>query len=684
MGLLEMHWNIPFRRFLRAALPFSLLLAAAAPAVAQKRPAPNRAAAVRNLALQVQVQRRLAARRVARRFTPAVSLSVLRQIGAGITKDKTGEVVEISLPTNASYSYLRYAASFKKLRTLDLSGCTSMYDTGLSYLKDVKSLQVLNLSQCSNITDGGLAHIAGLTNLTHLDLSYCRNIHDAGIGKLKGLTKLQELNLKYCTNIGDGSLKQAAGWKNLEVLDVGRCRNITSAGWATLKTMSKLRELNAEYTSLTDDDLKSIAQMPRLKTLSLKYCRFVTPAGLKHLAAGKAKLTSLSLAYHRKFSDKDLSVLLGIPTLTALNLRSTPLTDAAVPTLLKLPNLKSLDLSYVPLTDAGVEALAKLRQLEELTFYHGRFTDKGLKAIAGMPNLKRLDLTSCGGVTAAGLQDLARIKGLERLSLSSTRANEKTLEALKGLKKLKELDLSRCGSIAATGNALETVATFTSLESLNVANNSWVRKRGLKALKPLTKLKKLDLTGCRSMSSTGIGYVGNLSSLETLRMSRTGTLTSTAVQALQKLTKLKELNLDGVRMSSSTYSNLRRSTLQARITGRPSLYSVSSRRPQYSFKSAKVIIRANLDNVQKKEYLKKLKQLLDADFVTFYSVAEVAEGTQFELAPIDDVATFKEFAGKIKFGKTKLDTGSRTITVELTKKPARGPGKPQKDKKPGA
>jgi hypothetical protein len=174
------------------------------------------------------------------------------------------------------------------------------------------------------------------------------------------------------------------------------------------------------------------------------------------------------------------------------------------------------------------------------------------------------------------------------------------------------------------------------------------------------------------VSTLGVGYVGDLPSLEKLRLSHCGSLTVSAVRALQKLPKLKELDVDGVRMSTTTYSNLQRSISTARITGRPALYSTYNRTPQHSYVSAKVIIRSDLDNAQKKTYLNKLKQLLDAETVTFYSVVDVAEGTQFEIAPVTD-ESFKEFAGKIKFGAKTLDAGNRTVTVELTKKPGKTP-----------
>jgi len=283
------------------------------------------------------------------------------------------------------------------------------------------------------------------------------------------------------------------------------------------------------------------------------------------------------------------------------------------------------------------------------------------------------------------MKALAQLKKLERLTLNSTRVGDQALEALKGHKTLKHLELADCKSL--TANALPSVATLTSLESLNLAKNAWVRKAGLKSLKPLAKLKQLDLSNCSNVTTLGVGFVGDLAGLETLRLARCGTLTISGVRALQKLSKLKEVDLDGVRMSTTVYTNLRGSLQTARITGQPALYSTTYRQPSYNYTSAKVIVRGELNNAQKKALLEKLKDALEdlladsSSGVTFYSVADVAEGTQFELAPVNG-SNVKEFAEKITFGKTKLDAASRTITVELPKKPAGPAKKPRQETKP--
>ena len=82
------------------------------------------------------------------------------------------------------------------------------------------NLKTLNLSTCRHITDTGLLHVAQLTQLTTLDLSYCRMITNAGLIQVAHLTDLTTLKLGRCYSITDRGLEHIAQLTDLTGLDL--------------------------------------------------------------------------------------------------------------------------------------------------------------------------------------------------------------------------------------------------------------------------------------------------------------------------------------------------------------------------------------------------------------------------------------------------------------------------------
>src|SRR5262245_50308101 len=65
--------------------------------------------------------------------------------------------------------------------------------------------------------------------------------------------------------------------------------------------------------------------------------------------------------------------------ITAIDLRSSWVTDSDLALFEQLPNLKKLDLSYTHITDLGLERLKPLRGIVELNLrYAEHVTDEGL------------------------------------------------------------------------------------------------------------------------------------------------------------------------------------------------------------------------------------------------------------------------------------------------------------------
>ena len=573
---------------LRTGLGLALLLAAAAPVGAQQR------------AARAQAPQLL----IAQRAVPdeASMIGTLSYIGAGIEKDKAGKVVGISLPSNASSTtYFRYVGSFKNLKKADFSDCR-VYTTYAKHLQPLKNLEEVSLVRCTQLSDADFDYFKNNTKLAKLDLTSCSRLTDAGIAKLKMFKNLKELKLTSCTRLTDKSLDHLAALKNLEVLYIDQCRNLKA--WDKLKAFPKLREVRVDYTNIDDAGVKVLAQLPNLKTLSLKYCRQLTPAALKSLAAGKAKIESLNLSYVRTLKDADLAPLAQMQSLKTLDMSSTVITDTGMSQLVKIPQLSSLVLSYVQVTDAGLKTLAKKQTLTQLQFYNGQFTDAGLAEIAKLPKLKHLELARCRKLTDKGLKVLANMKALEHLNLRSLAIKNAGLESLKDHKTLKQLNISSCTSLSMS--CASTLATLKALHTLDLSNNRWVNTTVMRKLKVVPGLKDLNLTST-SVSSVSAKYIADMKNLETLRINYCSSIQDHGLARLTKLKKLKLLEVNQITVSTGQLGTVRRSMTLAKVVGTPRRVTVSRTTPRVA-DPVKILVLGDLDNYQKQELLAKMNK----------------------------------------------------------------------------
>src|SRR5262249_36173839 len=89
---------------------------------------------------------------------------------------------------------------------------------------------------------------------------------------LKHIPRLTWLDL-HGTGIADHHLSELAGLAGLVTLDLGANPGITDAGLPRLHGLSKLRDLCLEDAGITQDGLRSIAQLQDLRLLDLSGVR---------------------------------------------------------------------------------------------------------------------------------------------------------------------------------------------------------------------------------------------------------------------------------------------------------------------------------------------------------------------------------------------------------------------------
>ncbi len=176
-----------------------------------------------------------------------------------------------------------------------------------------------------------------------------------------------------------------------------------------------------------------------------------------------------------------------------IDLGRTALTNEGLAFLSDLTTLKSLDLSFSRITT--LRALSGLDNLESLTLMFTQITDEGLVSISDFKNLKHLDLSCSAKFTNNGLSHLRGLNRLEKLVLSATNVTDAGLNYLtkQALPALTHLDLN---SARITDAAVPIFQEMPRLRIL-ILRATLVSNNGIDALKKLTFLSTLDLTGSK-------------------------------------------------------------------------------------------------------------------------------------------------------------------------------------------
>lgn len=147
--------------------------------------------------------------------------------------------------------------------------------------------------------------------------------------------------------------------------------------------------------------------------MTLYGCNDVDSGILKHI--GKIKsLQALSL-HATSVTDEDLSLLRELPDLQGLMLAFTEITRQSGPHLEQLKNLRRLQVGAPQMGDGILGHVAKLSQLEHLAV-GALVTDEGLPLLAGLKELKVLVLNYTP-VTEAGVLAMPQWPKLQELWL---------------------------------------------------------------------------------------------------------------------------------------------------------------------------------------------------------------------------------------------------------------------------
>jgi hypothetical protein len=258
-----------------------------------------------------------------------------------------------------------------------------------------------------------------------------------------------------------------------------------AGGVATRDNAGRVTAISFRASWVTDADLRKLAAYPTLRALDLSLTR-VTDQGMQELK-GLTGITDLNLRFAEYVTDEGISAIKNWKTLKRLTLHGTKASDTSLEHIQNIASLEWLDAGSIMLTDVGLERLTLLPNLKALTIGGNELGDAGLQALRQMPGLTYLDLSGRQGTDS----------NVWAISMSDV-----GLEAVLTLTQLRELRFG-CTSI---GVGIEG-AKFAEVSMMSVT------PRWLEKMKSFTKLERLKLQGCDKVDDSAIPTLAAFSSL---------------------------------------------------------------------------------------------------------------------------------------------------------------------------
>lgn len=256
---------------------------------------------------------------------------------------------------------------------------------------------------------------------------------------------------------------------------------IEAGGTVTRDRAGRITAVDLRASWVTDSDLVQLAQLPHLTHLDLSQTR-ITDLGLQQLKAAPG-IVELNLYYAEQITDEGMAAVKGWKKLKRINLRGTKVTDTTLEHLANVPTVEAIDVGFAQITDVGLDRLTPLVNLKELVIGGNKLTDMGLQALRQLPGLTHLSLsgsqrTDSGlwtiSLTESGLEAIATLKDLRELRLDGLPVTARLLEKLKPLAKLERLSLQGCKRLG--DDAASVLAALPALRVLDVKGSAMTEK----------------------------------------------------------------------------------------------------------------------------------------------------------------------------------------------------------------
>jgi len=397
---------------------------------------------------------------------------------------------------------LAHLAQLELLEELDLVGKGRLNDAGLVHLAKLSRLTYL-LLQGKNFTDAGMAQIKNCSSLRILHLGFLTQLTDAAIVQLSQMPRLERLSFHWNENITNASMVHLKKMNSLKVLDIKHSK-VTDEGLEHLAQIESLENLTLPDGGITDNGIEHITKLHNLKYLwagsrssspltdkSLSYISALgnleelyiggigfSDEGMKDIAK-LTKLKGLSIFTANQLTNKGLAELAGLKSLTNFSLgNKTNVSVSGLKSLNSLKKLKVLTLHDIR-QDASIMDISGLTDLQNLTILLHRqrkgnslvsdsfknedwvcfdnltkikrlqitgvgIADEGVRHLSGMVNIEFLNIICPGeeGITDEALKYMAGMHKLNRLYIKDGHFTDKALDYLVDMRSLSWLELT--------------------------------------------------------------------------------------------------------------------------------------------------------------------------------------------------------------------------------------------------
>ena len=298
----------------------------------------------------------------------------------GLTR--TGDAISLSAPTKADIAKLKEMTGIVHIT---ITNCKNIPRKTFENLASQHEIQRVDFDICSELDPIILGPLKKFQNLEHICLTDC-TVKPGFISELSKVRKLRRLDLKYST-IDNESLSEVNDLPNLKLL------KIVGAGLHDnqvdmLTTQKQLEEYDFSENFLNGDFLAKLSSRGSVDRISL-HNNPIKPEALAHLK--------------------------NYPSLTAIEYDANDLNALAIRNLATAPHLVNLSLPRARFTADAYSELGKFRRLVHLNLSNTQTTDTDLDKLATLVNLNYLNLSGSKVTDTAVKRIRTHFKKLDKL-----------------------------------------------------------------------------------------------------------------------------------------------------------------------------------------------------------------------------------------------------------------------------
>jgi len=220
----------------------------------------------------------------------------------------------------------------KRLEYFDVESC-HVSDTGLVLLKNARHLRVAHLSD-TRVGPSTMEALASIDTLERLDVSFTLALTEYGLKHIGRISSLKHLLLESQapTHMSMTGLWHLTRLPSLESLNLFGSR-VTDSICFILSKIRTLRVLDVGGGEYTSEGISALAQLPRLKQLSLAHGQNLNDGSIPHVLEMR-QLVSLNLS-ECHISNRMLEMLCQLSHLKVLCVADMPVRRHVVEKLLK-------------------------------------------------------------------------------------------------------------------------------------------------------------------------------------------------------------------------------------------------------------------------------------------------------------------------------------------------------------